>query len=87
MSIDKKIVGKRNVLRILYSGHIFFTTKDGFYEGELKNYSKNGLFIKTPENLTLGEFITVALPYVKDKQIKFKAQILWKNTKGEGTAV
>lgn len=84
MENNKKIIEKRNDARILYSGHIFFTTKGGLYEGELKNYSKNGLFIKTHENLTLGEFITVALPYVEDKQIKFQAQILWRNTEGYG---
>ena len=84
MGIAKKGAEKRIDPRIPYSGHIFFTTKRGFYEGELKNYSKNGLFIKTHENLTLGEFITVALPYVEDKQIKFQAQIIWRNHEGYG---
>ena len=70
--------------RISYSGHIFYTTKSGFFEGELTNYSKHGLFIKTQEDLTLGEIITVAPPYVEDKQIKFQAQILWRNDEGYG---
>ena len=48
------------------------------------NYSTHGLFIKTDEDLTLGEFITVALPYVEDKQIKFQGQILWRNSEGYG---
>ena len=84
MDIPKKVVEKRTATRIPYSGHIFFTTKSGLYEGEIKNYSKNGLFIKTQEDLTLGDFITVALPYVEGKQIKFQAQILWRNTEGYG---
>ena len=84
MTTPKKFVEKRNVPRILYSGHIFFSTKSGLYEGELKNYSKNGLFIKTQEDLALGEFITVALPYFEDKQIKIQAQILWRNNEGYG---
>ena len=75
---------KRIEKRIPYSGHIFFSGKSGFFEGELKNYSKNGLFIKTQEDLTLGEFITVALPYVEDKLMKFQGQILWRNNEGYG---
>jgi hypothetical protein len=84
MGFPKKDVEKRTASRIPYSGYIFFTTKSGLFEGEIINYSKNGLFIKTQEDLTLGDFITVALPYVEDKQIKFQAQILWRNTEGYG---
>jgi hypothetical protein len=83
MGIPKKVVDKRSATRIPYSGHIIFTTKSGLCEGELKNYSKHGLFIKTQEVLTLGDFITVALPYA-DEQIKFQAQILWRNSEGYG---
>ena len=79
-----KKVDKRIDPRIPYSGHIFFTTKSGFFEGELTNYSQYGLFIKTQEDLTLGEIITVALPYVENKQIKFQAQILRRNNEGYG---
>ena len=84
MGIPKKVVEKRTVPRIPYSGHIFFTTKSGFYEGEIKNYSENGLFIKTQEDLTLGDYITLALPYSEDKKVKFQAQIKWRNTEGYG---
>ena len=33
---------------------------------------------------TLGEFITVALPFVEGKQIKLQAKILWQNSEGFG---
>jgi hypothetical protein len=79
-----KKVNKRIDPRIPYSGNIFFSTSNGFFEGELTNYSRYGLFIKTQENLTLGEIITVALPYVENKQIKFQAQILRGNNEGYG---
>ena len=84
MGIPKKVADKRSATRIPYSGPLIFTTKNGLCEGELKNYSKYGLFIKTQEVLTLGDFITVALPYVEDEQIKFQAQILWRNSEGYG---
>ena len=84
MAITKKDRDKRIDPRILYTGHIFFATKIDIFEGELTNYSKHGLFIKTRENLNLGDIITVALPYVKNKQIKFQAQLLWRNNQGYG---
>ena len=84
MGITKKVNERRSDSREHYSGYIFFSTKDDFFEAELRNYSTHGLFIKTDENLTLGEFITVALPYVEDKLIKFQGQILWRNNEGYG---
>ena len=84
MGISKKVFDTRIDPRITYIGHIFFTTKSGFFEGELTNYSRHGLFIKTQENLTLGEIITVAPPYGENNQIKFQAKILWRNNEGYG---
>jgi hypothetical protein len=84
MGITKKDRENRIDKRIPYSGHIFFSTKSGFFEGELENYSANGLFIKTQEDINLGEFITVALPYLGDKLIKLQGQILWRNNRGYG---
>ena len=84
MGITKKFSKNRIDKRTPYSGHIFFTTKSGLFEGELENYSKYGLFIKTKEDLTLGEMITVALPYVEDEQIKLQGQIRWRNSEGYG---
>jgi hypothetical protein len=75
---------KRIYSRIPYSGYIFFATKVQFFEGVLKNFSRHGLFIKTPEILPLGEFITVALPYGDDNQSKVLGQILWQNREGIG---
>ena len=84
MGITKKDRENRIDKRIPYSGHIFFSTKSGLFEGELENYSTHGLFIKAQEDITLGEFITVALPYLGDKLIKLQGQILWRNNRGYG---
>jgi Tfp pilus assembly protein PilZ len=84
MDFTNEGLKKRIDERIPYSGHIFFSGRRGFFEGELKNYSKNGLFIKTQEVLSVDEFITVALPYVEDKQLKFQGQIIWRNSEGYG---
>ena len=75
---------KRFHPRSLYTGYIFFATESQFFEGNLENFSQNGLFIKSSEILTLGEFITVALPYRDKKQSKVLGQILWQNREGYG---
>ena len=80
----RKGINRRTEPRIPYSGFVFFSTKRGFFEGELTNYSKHGLFIKTQADLTVGEVITVALPYVEHEEMKFQAQILRRNNEGYG---
>jgi len=75
---------KRIKPRKLYSGHILFVTKNGFYEGRLKNYSRSGLFIETKASLSVGEIITIALPYQNHSHAKCKGQIIWCNKEGFG---
>ena len=60
MTTPKKFVEKRNVPRILYSGHIFFSTKSGLYEGELKNYSKNVTTTLIPSQKHQSNFLPQA---------------------------
>ena len=74
---------KREDPRIEYSGHIFFITKDGFYEGDLTNYSEHGLFIRTSKILSVGSVITIALPYL-DGHVKRQGQVVRTNKNGFG---
>lgn len=78
-SLDKRIKSRK-----LYSGKIFFASKNGFYEGRLKNFSRHGLFIETTACLSVGEIITIALPHLSGKDIKCKGQIIWRNREGCG---
>jgi len=63
---------------------IFFATGNGFHEGRCKDHSHGGLFIQTSEILSVGEVITVAMPFTDKKDDKRNAQIMWKNTEGFG---
>ena len=63
---------------------IFFATRSSLYEGELKDYSRKGLFIKTDEFLPLGTIITVEDPNPEGADEKRKGQILWRNIEGFG---
>jgi hypothetical protein len=73
----EKSFDKRQRIRKPYSGRIFFTAKSGFYEGRLKNYSRHGLFIESKAFLSVGEVITIALPYLEHEKAKCKGQVIW----------
>jgi hypothetical protein len=75
---------KRINQRKPYSGHIFFVGRNGFNEGRLKDFSRSGLFIITKARLSAGEIITIALPFLKNKKIKCRGQILRRTKEGFG---
>jgi len=75
---------RRKAPRYMFSRYIFYATENSFHEGELKDYSHSGLFIKTSYPLPVGEVVTVALPYSDDLNDKRKAQVVWRNDEGFG---
>ena len=79
INMDKRINERRP-----YSGHIFLVAKNGFNEGRLKDYSRSGLFIITKAQLSLGEIVTVAIPYANNKRIRCKGQIMRRDRDGFG---
>ena len=79
-----KNVKRRIEKRLTCSEEIFFTTSKRLYEGQLKNYSRNGLFIRSKKILSVGEMITVVDPYPDGGNIKRKGQIWWNNKEGYG---
>ena len=78
-TLDKRI-NQRNP----YSGHIFFVAKNGFNEGRLKNFSRSGLFINSKARLSVGEVITMALPFLSGRRVKCKGQIMRSTKEGFG---
>ena len=70
--------------RYACSQNIFFATRTRFYEGRLYNYSRNGLFIKTKEDLLVGEVVTVVDPNPDGKNKKRQGRVKWKNGQGFG---
>ena len=81
---SKKNIDKRMKLRKSYPSHIFFFAKSGFAEGRLKNYSRSGLFIESTVSVSVGEIITIALPYLNGKNTKCRGQVIWRNREGFG---
>jgi hypothetical protein len=85
MYADKKIIERRIGDRQAYFGKIFFATRTQLYEGDLLNYSKAGLFIKSHALLSVGNEIIVAPPYSKEKNDKREARIV--RCTGEGFGI
>jgi hypothetical protein len=83
LKIDKKIE-RRTEKRHACVEPIFFAKQNRLYEGQLKDYRRNGLFIKTKEALSVGEMITVVDPHPVGEDKKRKGQILWRNKEGVG---
>ena len=79
-----KNIERRIEKRHACSEEIFFATQNRLYEGQLKDYGRNGIFIKTKEILKVGEMITVVDPHPDGGNKKRKGQILWKNQEGFG---
>lgn len=75
---------RRKEPRQSYSGCIFFATAMRLYEAELKNFSQHGLFIKTHHPLSMGETITVALPFSSKEDQKRKGHIIRCSREGFG---
>ncbi|UCF90524.1 MAG: PilZ domain-containing protein [Desulfobacterales bacterium] len=73
---------RRKDSRQPYAGCVFFATSDRLYEGQLTNYSRYGLFIKTCEFLPVGQIITVAIPFSNGRNDKRKGQIIRNNVEG-----
>ena len=80
----KSTLDQRADERMPYSGNIFFDAKDGVNEGRLKDYSRSGLFIITKARLSIGEIITVTIPYANEKMIKCRGRILRRDKDGFG---
>ena len=80
----KSNMDKRTNQRRPYSGEIFFVGKNGFNEGCLKDFSRSGLFIVAKARLSVGEIITIALPFLNGKKVKCRGQILRCTKEGFG---
>ena len=80
----RKSFEKRTARRQKYSGHILFLTNEGLCEGQLENFCRYGLFIKTRKPLPVGKVVTFAIPYSKNINHKQKGVVVWCNEKGFG---
>jgi len=85
---QKKEVNAKKELRKhprrTYKGSILYSTESKLYEGEVRNYSPDGIFVKTRDNFFVGQTLTLALPYSKAKSTKRAGMVIWQNPEGFG---
>lgn len=68
-----------------FSNTIFFTSGNGYFEGLIDNISKNGVFIKTPDDFTVGQAVRLVIPGTKiDNGTMLKGEIRHRNKIGIG---
>lgn len=83
-NVKSRCFDRRKEPRTPYCESIYFATKKRIYEGELKNQSRFGLFIKTPDFFAEGEMIIIAIPSSDHRNDKYKGRIIWSNNEGFG---
>jgi hypothetical protein len=86
--IMDKVVNRKKELRkekrIPFESYIFYSTEHQLYEGEIKNYSTSGLFVKTSDKHSVGQMLNFILPYAIAKDAKRLGEVIWQNTEGIG---
>ncbi len=67
-----------------YDQSTMFATRNGIFEGSIKNISASGVFITAKSALEVGQIITLSLPFKNGKEVKVKGEIVWTNDQGCG---
>ena len=68
-----------------FSNSVFFTSRNGYFEGLIGNISKNGVFIKTQDDFTVGQVVRIVIPGTKiDNGTMLKGEIRHRSKKGIG---
>ena len=64
---------------------IKYITKNNIYQGEIKNISLGGIFLKTTNNMVVGQRLNLAIPVrKKGKIVKRAGKIIWSEPTGIG---
>jgi Tfp pilus assembly protein PilZ len=78
-------VHSREYPRRPYVRKIIFASRNKFYEGLVKNISRKGAFIQTPETFAAGQHLTLLVPLGnKKKGIKLRGKVVWSSIEGFG---
>jgi len=79
------ILGEREISRKPYENKVHFTIKDNAYTGVSRDISSGGMFIKTAESFSVGQVMTLTIPFPKQKKkIKIPAEIVRSTSDGIG---
>lgn len=75
----------RKFPRIPIKKIINYFTNNKVSTGIVRNISRSGAFIETTQAFTVGQKLTLALPFLqRDKNAMVKGEVMWANNKGIG---
>ena len=77
---------RRKEARQSFPVSTFFAYRKNLYQGHIKNFSCNGLFMMANAFFIPGETVTVALPDADGETGQRKGRIVWCNQEGCGIA-
>jgi Tfp pilus assembly protein PilZ len=80
----KKTKNLRKHPRKPYKQATMFSTKNGIFEGTIKNISSCGVFIMSKKPFEVGQILTLARQYKNGEHVKIKGQIVWTDDDGFG---
>jgi hypothetical protein len=80
----KKSRDLRKHPRRKYNKSTMFMTRDGIFEGLIKNISPSGAFVMAKSAFKVGQILTLSLPFKNGKETKVKGEIVWMNDEGFG---
>ena len=68
-----------------FSNSVFFTSQNEYFKGLIGNISKNGVFIETKDDFTVGQVVRIVIPGTKiDNGTMLKGEIRHRNKEGIG---
>ncbi|MDJ0782422.1 MAG: PilZ domain-containing protein [Desulfosarcinaceae bacterium] len=64
-----------------------FSTDEATFDGEIKNVSLSGVFISSPEALTVDQQLTLSVPGKQGKALRMSGKVVWTNQEGCGIQI
>ena len=83
-SIKKEVIDSRKHPRKPYSRTVLYAANDQIFRGSSQNISYSGIFIKTENQLEVGQTLILSLPTKTKSKLKIKAEVIWSNHEGCG---
>ena len=82
--IREEVTDARKHPRKPYAQPVLYAANDQILKGASENISSAGIFIKTENELGIGQKIILSLPTRSKKRLKVSAEVIWSNNEGCG---
>lgn len=81
----KTVQGMRKHLRKTFTRPVYFSTKNRYYQGRVKDISRGGMYVKTNDEFTVGQVLHLVIPKTKyDKNVLIRGEVVRSTKSGMG---